>query len=81
MAVLHAKGQLPLQTDFVHESIMGTTFTGRLIEETTVGGYAAVVPEITGQGWITGIAQYVVDPSDPFQEGFIVGDLWGGITP
>ncbi|MBX3070618.1 MAG: proline racemase family protein [Thermomicrobiales bacterium] len=81
MAVLHAKGQLPLETDFVHESIMGTTFTGRLIEETTIGDYPAVIPEITGQGWITGMAQYVVDPSDPFQEGFIVGDLWGGITP
>ncbi len=80
MAVLHAKGQLGLNTDFVHESIMGTTFTGRLVGETTVGPYKAVIPTITGQAWITGIAQYVVDPSDPFQEGFIVGDLWGGIS-
>jgi proline racemase len=79
MAVLHAKGELSLGTDFVHESILGTTFTGHLVKETRVGPYDAVVPEITGQAWITGIAQYVVDPSDPFPEGFMVGDLWGGI--
>ncbi|MGE3798885.1 MAG: proline racemase family protein [Thermomicrobiales bacterium] len=80
MAVLHARGDLPLDTDFVHESIMGTTFTGRLIGETTVGPYQAVIPTITGQAWITGFAQYVVDPTDPFQEGFVVGDLWGGVS-
>jgi proline racemase len=76
MAVLHAKGLLGLHEDFVHESIIGTTFTGRLVEETTVGGVRAVVPAITGPGWITGIAQYVLDPSDPFPTGFTVGDLW-----
>jgi proline racemase len=76
MATMHARGLLPLHTDFVHESIIGTLFTGRLVEETTIGPYAAVVPEISGQGWITGIAQYVIDPTDPFQEGFTVGDIW-----
>lgn len=76
MAVLHAKGQLPLHQDFVHEGILGTIFTGRLIEETRVGPYAAVVPTLSGQGWITGFAQYVVDPDDPFPTGFTVGDIW-----
>jgi len=76
MAVLHARGQLRLGEDFVHESILGTVFTGRLVEETAVGGRRAVVPTITGTGWITGFAQYVVDPTDPFPEGFTVGDLW-----
>jgi proline racemase len=76
MAVLHAKGLLAIGEDFVHESIIGTVFTGRLVEETTIGGQAAVVPTITGPGWITGIAQYVVDPSDPFPTGFTVGDIW-----
>lgn len=80
MAVLHAKGQLPLETDFVHEGILGTTFTGRLIGESTVGPYPAVIPTITGQAWITGIAQYVIDPTDPFPEGFTIGDIWGGIS-
>jgi len=79
MAVLHAKGQLPLHTDFVHESIIGTTFTGRLVGETRVGPYPAVVPTISGQAWIYGLSQYLVDPSDPFPEGFVVGDIWGGV--
>jgi proline racemase len=76
MAVLHARGRLALGQDFVHESIIGTVFTGRLVDETTVGDRRAVVPTITGTGWITGFAQYVVDPTDPFPEGFTVGDLW-----
>ena len=76
MAVLHAKGQLPLGRDFVHEGILGTTFTGRLVEQTQVGGYRAVVPTLSGAAWITGFAQYVLDPEDPFPEGFTVGDIW-----
>jgi proline racemase len=76
MAALHAKGRLAIGSDFHHESILGTRFTGRLVEETRVGPYAAVVPTITGRAWITGIAHYVVDAEDPFPEGFTVGDLW-----
>ncbi len=77
MATLYAKGKLALHQDFVHEGILGTTFTGRLIEETRVGPYAAVVPTLSGQAWITGFAQYVLDPDDPFPDGFTVGDIWG----
>jgi proline racemase len=76
MAALHAKGRLPLGQDFVHEGILGTTFTGRLLEETHVGAYRAVVPSLSGQAWITGFAQYVLDPEDPFPDGFTVGDIW-----
>jgi proline racemase len=76
MAVLHAKGQLPLHQDFVHESILGTLFTGRLVGETQVGPYRAVLPTISGRGWITGFSNYVLDPDDPFPEGFTVGDIW-----
>jgi proline racemase len=76
MATLHARGRLPLHQDFVHEGILGTIFTGRLIEETRVGPYPAVVPTLSGQAWITGFAQYVVDPDDPFPNGFTVGDIW-----
>jgi proline racemase len=79
MAALHAKGQLGLNEDFVHEGILGTIFTGRLVEETQVGRYRAVVPTISGEAWITGFAQYVVDPDDPFPDGFTVGDIWGGV--
>jgi proline racemase len=76
MATLYAKGELALNEDFVHEGILGTTFTGRLIRETKVGPYRAVVPTISGRAWITGFAQYVLDADDPFPEGFTVGDIW-----
>jgi proline racemase len=77
MAALYAKGKLGIGEDFVHEGILGTIFTGRLIQEARVGDYRAVVPTLSGQAWITGFAQYVLDPEDPFPEGFTVGDIWG----
>jgi proline racemase len=76
MATLHARGRLALGQDFRHEGVLGTVFTGRLVEATTVGAYGAVVPTISGQAWITGMSTYVVDPSDPFPDGFTVGDIW-----
>ncbi|MFD0366580.1 proline racemase family protein [Streptomyces sp. NPDC127114] len=72
MAQLHARGLLPLDTDFVNESFIGTEFTGRLVAETTVGGRPAVVPTVTGRAWITGTAQYFLDPTDPFPGGFLL---------
>jgi proline racemase len=77
MAALHAKGKLGLHQDFHHEGILSTVFTGRIIRETQVGPYRAVVPVLSGQAWITGFAQYVVDAEDPFPEGFTLGDIWG----
>ena len=76
MAALYAKDELSLGQDFRHEGILGTIFTGRLVEETMVGDYTAVVPTLTGTAWITGFAEYVVDPEDPFPTGFTVGDIW-----
>ncbi|MEV0744376.1 proline racemase family protein [Streptomyces sp. NBC_01220] len=72
MAQLHARGELALDTDFVNESFIGTEFTGRLVAETTVGPLPAVVPTVTGRAWITGTAQYFLDPADPFPEGFLL---------
>ena len=70
MAALHARGELPLHTDFVNESFIGTRFTGRLTATTTVAGHPAVLPTITGRAWLTGMAQYLLDPTDPFPAGF-----------
>ncbi|MFI6937683.1 proline racemase family protein [Streptomyces sp. NPDC050418] len=72
MAQLHARGELPLEQDFVNESFIGTQFTGRLLYETEVGGRTAVVPRITGRAWITGTGQYFLDPEDPFPAGFLM---------
>jgi proline racemase len=77
MATLAARGELRVGDEFRHEGILGTVFTGRVVEATRVGPYPAIVPTITGQAWITGIADYVVDPTDPFPDGFTIGDIWG----
>src|SRR3990172_8621023 len=76
MAALHARGRLGLDEPFVHEGILGTPFTGRLVEETTVGPYRAVVPELTGTAWITGFSSWVGGPEDPLPEGVPGGGIW-----
>ena len=70
MAALHARGELAIGQEFVNESIIGSRFTGRLVEEVSLGTTPAVVPEVSGRAWITGMAQYLLDPTDPFPTGF-----------
>jgi proline racemase len=70
LAALHARGELRVGEPFVNRSVIGTRFGGRIVEETEIGGMPAVVPEISGRAWITGMGQYVLDPDDPFPEGF-----------
>ncbi|OKJ15714.1 proline racemase family protein [Kitasatospora sp. CB01950] len=72
MAQLHARGELAIGADFRNDSFLGTTFIGRLVEETTVAGLPAVVPTVTGRAWVTGTAQYFLDPTDPFPAGFLL---------
>ncbi|MEU2117080.1 proline racemase family protein [Streptomyces sp. NPDC016459] len=72
LAQLHARGLLAPGVDFVNESFIGTEFTGRIVEETEVAGRPAVVPTVTGRAWITGTAQYFLDPEDPFPAGFLL---------
>ena len=70
---LWAKGELPLGQPYVNESIIGTLFQGRLVEEVTVGQQTAVIPEISGRAFITGLHQFVLAADDPLTEGFLVG--------
>jgi proline racemase len=60
-----------------HASALGSTFDGRIVAETRVGGREAIVPAIRGSAWITGIWQVFVDPTDPFPEGYLLSDTWG----
>jgi len=76
MAALHAKGELQMNTPFRHEGVLGTIFTGKLVEEARVGPHPAVIPTITGRAWITGYSSYVLADDDPFPEGFTIGDIW-----
>jgi len=79
MAYRHATGQLALNQEFVSESIIGSLFHGRLIEETQVGPFKAVIPTIRGRGFISGIQQFVLDERDPWPRGFYLGarSRWG----
>jgi proline racemase len=72
LACLFADGRISCGRPYVHESVIGTTFTGRVLSETSVGPYPAVETEITGRGFLTGFQQYVVDPEDPTAGGFLV---------
>lgn len=72
MAQLWARGELGLNADFVNESFIGTRFVGRLVGRTLVDGRPAVLPTITGRAWLTGTAQYLLDPEDPFPAGFLL---------
>ena len=76
MAVLHAKGELPLDQDFRHQGILGTVYTGRLVEEARIGDRKAVVPTISGRAWISGFNTLVLDPEDPLPNGYTLGDIW-----
>lgn len=72
MALLHEQGDLHVGEDYTHESILGTLFRGRLVEETEVGSFDAVIPEITGNAYLTGINCIIIDPDDPIRHGFYV---------
>jgi len=72
LAVMHARGELGLDREFVHESIIGSIFRARIVEETRVGPHAAVVPEVTGSAHIMGLNQLLIDPDDPLQNGFLL---------
>jgi trans-L-3-hydroxyproline dehydratase len=77
MAVLHARGLIGVDDVMTHASVLGSTFEGRVVSETTVGGKPAIVPAIRGSAWITGITQLLVDPTDPYPEGYVLSDTWG----
>jgi proline racemase len=70
MAALHRRGELAVGEEFVNESVIGSRFTGRLLDETRVGELPAVIPEVSGRAWVTGMGQYLLDPTDPFPSGF-----------
>lgn len=77
LAVLHARGQLKVGDKRLSHSIIGGTFTAEAIGETTVGGRPAILPRITGQGYVFGRQELWIDPADPFATGFALSDTWG----
>lgn len=76
MAALHARGQLAVGEKFSHRSIIGTEFVGELVGRTALGSQPALLPTVTGSAWVTGRATWSLEETDPFPEGFTVGDVW-----
>ena len=73
LATLYAKGELKPGEPFVYESILGTLFKGRIVEERKLADFDAIIPEITGSGYILGFSNYVYDPDDALTYGFLLG--------
>ena len=78
LAVLHARGAMKVGDTMTHASAIGSTFDGRIVAETTVGDYTAIIPAIRGSAFITGIGELYIDPDDPFPEGYLLSDTWPG---
>jgi len=77
MAVLQARGQMGVGDRLTTVSVIGSTFGGQILGLTRVGNLPAILPELSGRGWITGTHQHMLDPDDPWPEGYRLTDTWG----
>lgn len=77
MALLHAQGLMSEGQTLAARSIIGSSFTGRIAGTTTLAGTSAILPDISGRAWITGTHQHMLDPDDPWPEGYRLTDTWG----
>ena len=78
LAALHARGRMHVGHSMTHASVIGSTFEGRIVREVDVAGRVGIVPAIKGTAWITGVTRVIVDPTDPFPEGYLLSDTWPG---
>jgi proline racemase len=76
MALLHEKGAMKVGDTLGCVSIIDSEFQGKIVSLTSVEGTAAIIPQISGRGWITGTHQHMLDPDDPWPEGYRIGDTW-----
>jgi len=72
LAILHARGKAALKHPIIVESLIGSRFSGRVVETTTFGPHKAIIPEVEGSAYITGRHEFLIDPEDPLRQGFIL---------
>jgi proline racemase len=77
LAVLEARGLAGIGSQFIANSIIDSEFLVGITGQTTVGGRHAILPEISGRGWVFGTKTTALDPSDPYPRGFVISDVWG----
>jgi proline racemase len=77
LAVMHAKGEIRVGEGFISRSVINSRFEGRIEATTTLkDGTAAILPTISGRAWISGIHSYILDPDDPWPQGYTLSDTW-----
>lgn len=76
LALLHARGEITPAEKYISRSILDTEFHASIVSTTRLGDCAAIVPSLTGRAWITGIHHYMLDPEDPFPQGYTLSDTW-----
>ena len=77
MAVLEARGEMKVGQKIKAISIIGSSFEGKIVKKCNLNGTSAIIPEISGRGWITGLHQHTLEPTDPWPEGYRLSDTWG----
>ena len=78
MALMHERGELSVGEAFIHSSILDTLFTCRIEETVNIGSQSAIIPDVGGRAWLTGVSYYGTDPEDPFPQGYRLNDTWFG---
>jgi proline racemase len=81
MAVLRAKGLMQVGERYLARSIIGSEFLGRIEADTLLGGRPAIIPSVSGRAWITGKRTEMLDPSDPWPDGYRLSDTWPRMLP
>jgi len=76
MAVLRARGEMQVGDHYLARSIIGSEFLGRIEADTTLGGKPAIIPSISGRAWISGTRTEMLDPGDPWPQGYKLSDTW-----
>ena len=76
MALLHASGEMAIGDTLTVRSIIDSEFQGQIIDTVDLNGTAAITPELSGRAWITGTHQHMLDPDDPWPEGYRLSDTW-----
>ena len=76
MALLYQQGKMKVGDHYIGESVIGSTFHCKIDAAVTLGSKEAIFPLISGQAWITGHYQYLLDPTDPWPDGYKVSDTW-----
>ncbi len=76
MAVLHSKGLMQVGDIYIGRSVIDSKFQCRIIGEASVGNHRAIIPEISGRAWISGQTTLMLDPDDPYPDGYKVSDTW-----